>query len=47
MVYDVVYPGVSVMIYNKQLEVTEEFKEVVYKYTEKEIMGVDISDYNK
>ena len=47
MIYDVVYPGVSVMIYNKQLEVNEGLKEIVYKYTEKEILGVDISDYNK
>ena len=43
-VFDVVYPGTSITIFNKQIEVNEALKNVFYKYTEKEILAVDLSD---
>jgi len=43
-VLGVVYPGTSITIFNKQTEVNEAFKNVFYKYTEKEILAVDLSE---
>ncbi len=43
-VFDVVYPGTSITIFNKQMEVNEALKNVFYKYTEKEILAVDLSE---
>jgi len=43
-VLGVIYPGTSITIFNKQTEVNEALKNVFYKYTEKEILAVDLSE---
>ncbi len=43
-IYDVVFPGTSITIYNKHLTVNEPIKYVYYKYTENEIVAVDLEE---
>ncbi|MFC1692181.1 flagellar assembly protein A [Candidatus Latescibacterota bacterium] len=41
-IFDVVYPGTSITIYNEQIMVNEPIKYVYYKYTEDEIVAADL-----
>ena len=43
-IFDVVYPGTSIYIYNKHIEVSDSLKSVFYKYTAKEILPQDLSE---
>ena len=43
-VIDAVYPGTSIRICDKHITVEEPMKYILYKYTEKEIIAVDLAD---
>ena len=43
-VYDTIYPGTSIAIFKNQITVNEPIKQVFYKYTEKEIVAVSLSE---
>lgn len=46
-VLDTVYPGTAITIFNKTMAVIAPLKKVVYKYTEEEIIGIDLSAYEQ
>lgn len=46
-VIDTVYPGTTITIFNKTTGVSVHLKKIVYKYTEEEIIGVDLSAYEQ
>ncbi|MFC1528896.1 flagellar assembly protein A [Candidatus Latescibacterota bacterium] len=46
-IFDVVYPGTSIAIYNERLMVNEAIKYVYYKYTKNEIVAVDLEELDE